>query len=141
MSEHTTMIPAEGAGEKPSILELLLKPEIPNVQKHLPTRAYKVKRMSELCGQDVVFQLRALPYGKVTELKESLSDDVNVHILLAGVTEPNLKDPALQAKFGGATPAETVKAMLLPGEIEDLSRAVEKLCGYRANTIEEIKNA
>ncbi|WP_418271818.1 phage tail assembly chaperone [Intestinimonas sp.] len=33
------------------------------------------------------------------------------------------------------------KAMLLPGEIEDLSRAVEKLCGYRANTIEEIKNA
>ena len=33
------------------------------------------------------------------------------------------------------------KAMLLPSEIEDLSRAVEKLCGYRANTIEEIKNA
>ena len=33
------------------------------------------------------------------------------------------------------------KAMLLPGEVEDLSRAVEKLCGYRANTIEEIKNA
>ena len=129
MSEHTTMIPAEGAGEKPSILELLLKPEIPNVQKQLPTRAYKVKRLSELCGQDVVFALRALPYGKVSELKESLSDDVNVHILLAGVTEPNLKDPALQAKFGGATPAETVKAMLLPGEIEDLSRAVEKLCG------------
>ena len=29
--------------------------------------------------------------------------------------------------------------MLLPGEVEDLSRAVEKLCGYRANTIEEIK--
>ena len=103
MSEHTKMVPAEGAGEKPGILELLLKPDIPNVQKHLPTRAYKVKRLSELCGQDVVFQLRALSYGKVTELKESLSDDVNVHILLAGVTEPNLKDPALQAKFGGAT--------------------------------------
>ena len=33
------------------------------------------------------------------------------------------------------------KAILLPGEIEDLSRAVEKLCGYRRTTIEEIKNA
>ncbi len=35
---------------------------------------------------------------------------------------------------------ETLR-VLLPGEIEDLSRAVEKLCGYRAQTIEEIKNA
>ena len=43
-------------------------------------------------------------------------------------------------KFGGATPAETVKAALLPGEIEDLSRAVERLCGYRRTTIEEVKN-
>ena len=34
-----------------------------------------------------------------------------------------------------------MKAMLLPGEIADLSRAVERLCGYRRLTIEEIKNA
>ena len=46
----------------------------------------------------------------------------------------------LKEKFGGATPAETVKNMLLPGEIEDLSRAVERLCGYRMLTIEEVKN-
>jgi len=32
-------------------------------------------------------------------------------------------------------------AMLLPGEIADLSRAVERLCGYRMLTIEEVKNA
>lgn len=30
--------------------------------------------------------------------------------------------------------------LLLPGEIEDLSREVEKLSGYRAMTIEELKN-
>jgi hypothetical protein len=29
--------------------------------------------------------------------------------------------------------------MLLPGEIEDLSRTIEKLSGYRTDTIEEIK--
>lgn len=61
-----------------------------------------------------------------------------MHILLAGCEE--LREPSLQAKFGGVTPAETVKAMLLPGEIADLSRAAERLSGYRQNTIREIKN-
>ena len=52
-----------------------------------------------------------------------------------------LKAKELKEKYGGATPAETVKAMLLPGEIEDLSRAVERLCGFRRITIDEVKNA
>lgn len=123
------------------ILDLLLKGEVPNVQKELPTAKYRVKRLSELCGEDVVFTLKALPYGRVEELKEGLSEDMSVHILLSGVVEPDMKAPALKDKFGGVTPAETVKAMLLPGEIEDISRAVERLCGYRVNTIEEVKNA
>lgn len=127
--------------QKTDLLSLLLRPELPNVQKELPTAKYKVKRLSKLLGADVTFTLRALPYGKVKSLSESLSEDVNVHILLAGCVEPDLKAPELKEKFGGATPAETVKAMLLPGEIEDLSRAVERLCGYRAQTIEEVKNA
>jgi hypothetical protein len=123
------------------LLDRLLRPEIPNVLKQLPAKAYRVKRLSELAGEDVVFQLRALPYGRVEELKEGNSEEMSVQILLAGVVEPNLKDSRLAEKFGGATPAETVKAMLLPGEIEDISRAVERLCGYRMNTIEEVKNA
>lgn len=123
------------------ILDLLLRGEVPNVQKVLPTAKYKIKRLSELCGEDVVFTLKALPYGRVEELKGGQSEDMSIHILLAGVTEPDLKSSALKEKFGGATPAETVKAMLLPGEIEDVSRAVERLCGYRINTIEEVKNA
>lgn len=127
--------------KKTDLLGLLLRPERPNVQKELPTRKYKVKRLSEAVGEDVVFTLRALPYGKVQKLMEGNSDDLNVHILLSGCVEPDFKDPALRERYGGATPAETVKAMLLPGEIEDLSRAVERLCGYRALTIEEVKNA
>ena len=30
---------------------------------------------------------------------------------------------------------------LMTGEIEDLSRAVERLCGFRRITIDEVKNA
>lgn len=123
------------------LVSLLLRPELPNVQKELPTARYRVKRLSELLDTDVIFTLKGLPYGKVQKLRESMTDDVSVQILLQGCVEPNLKDPALKERYGGATPAETVKAMLLPGEIEDLSRAVEQLCGYRKLTIEEVKNA
>ena len=122
------------------MVSLLLRPELPNVQKDLPTARYRVRRLSELVGKDVVFTLRALPYGKVQALRTSASEDVSIHILLQGCVDPDLKDPALKERYGGATPAETVKGFLLPGEIEDLSRAVEKLCGYRRATIDEVKN-
>lgn len=123
------------------ILDLLLRPEVPNARKQLPEKRIKVKRLSELLGQELTLQLRALPYGKVEELRESSSSDMSVHILLAGVIEPDLKDKRLRERFGGATPAETVRSIFLPGEIEDISREIERLCGYRMNTIEEVKNA
>ena len=118
-------------------LDQMLRPEVEDVVRNLPAAKYEVKRLSRLVDEPVVLELRALPYGRAQELRK-MEQDVEVHILLAGCGE--LKDEALQAKFGGATPAETVKAMLLPGEIAELSWAVERLSGYRRNTIREIKN-
>ena len=126
-------------GQSKSVLDALLGSAIPNVEKELPTGRYKVDRLSALSGHDVVFTVRALPYGKVHDL-ERFTQDSDVHILLAGCVEPDLKDPRLMEKFGGATPADAVKRMLLPGEIADLSQAVEKLSGYRRMTISEVKN-
>ena len=90
--------------KKTGLVQLLLRPELPNVLKELPTAQYKVKRLSELLGEDVIFTLRGLPYGKVQQLRESMADDVSVHILLQGCVEPNLKDPALRERFGGQPP-------------------------------------
>ena len=118
-------------------LDQLLRPEVQSVQDALPTAEYEIKRLSRLCGEPVTVTLKALPYGRTQDLKD-MKEDVEIHILLAGCRE--LGDPALQQKFGGATPVENIKAMLLPGEIEDLSRAVERLTGYRMNTIREVKN-
>lgn len=118
-------------------LDMMLKPEVASVKSELPRADYEIKRLSRLVGEPVVLQLQGLPYGKAQELRE-VTGDQEIMILLAGC--PDLKDPALATKFGGATPAETVKAMLLPGEIADLSRAVERLSGYRQNTIREVKN-
>ena len=119
-------------------LDAMLRPDAPDVQKDLPRASYEIKRLSRMAGEPVTLELRGLPYGKTQELRE-MDHDQEVQILLAGCGE--LKDEKLAAKFGGATPAETVKAMLLPGEIAELSRAVERLSGYRQNTIREIKNA
>lgn len=116
-------------------LELLLRTNIPS----LPEKEFNIKRLSTLCGGSVVFKLRALPYSRAAELAKDQKEDMNVHILLAGTVEPNLKDSELLAKYGAVTPAELIKKMLLPGEIEDLSRAVEKLSGYRTTTVEELK--
>ena len=98
-----------------SVLETLLGGTVPNVEKELPTAKYKVDRLSELAGHDVVFTLRGLPYGKTHDLAR-FTQDADVNILLAGCAEPDLKDPRLMEKFGGATPAEAVKRMLLPGD-------------------------
>lgn len=128
------------AEQKKSVLDVLLGGTVPNVEKELPTSRYRVDRLSDLAGQDVIFTLRALPYGKVHDL-ERFTQDSDIHILLAGCVDPDLKDQQLMEKFVGATPADTVKRMLLPGEIADLSAAVERLSGYRRMTISEVKNA
>jgi hypothetical protein len=126
--------------EEKSVLGTLLGGEVPNLEKDLPTADYEVDRLSELTGQKVIFHLRGLPYGKVHELQR-FTQDADVNILLAGCVEPDLKDKRLMEKFGSPTPAEAVKKLLLPGEIVDLSNAVERLCGYRRTTITEVKNA
>lgn len=123
-----------------SVLERLLGAELPNVLAELPTARYEIPRLSELTGGPVIFTLRALPYGRVQELQR-MAEDVEIHILLAGCADPSLKDPALLEKVKAATPLIAVQKLLLSGEIEDLSRVVERLSGYRRATIREVKNA
>lgn len=122
------------------LLDLLLRPDVVDVRKHLPTARYKLKRLSQAAGEDVVFTLRALPYGRTRQVKESMAEDVDVMIVLEGVVAPDLREGRLLEKFGAVTPAELVKALLLPGEIDDISLAVERLSGYRQATLEEVKN-
>lgn len=120
-------------------LDLLLRPDVPDVQKHLPTEQVKIKRLSKVTGEAVVFCIHGLTARTVRKIRESEDKDTAVRIVLAGVSDPSFKDSQLIAKFGGLDAAEAVKAILLPGEIEDLSRAIEQLSGYRGSTIETVK--
>ncbi len=117
-------------------LDLLLKAEVPNA----PEKRIKQKRLSKVCGGDVIFSLKALSYSRAEEIKDQHSgNDMEVFILLEGVTSPDLKSKELMDKYKAATPAELVKKMLLAGEIIDISREVEKLSGYRVSTLEEVE--
>ncbi len=119
------------------VLDLLLKSDTTK----LPEKEYKHKRLSQLAGEPVIFKLKALPYGRADEITsgEVPEGDLNVHIILAGVIEPDLKNKSLQEKYGAATPAELVKKLLLAGEINAIAREIERLSGFRTEVLEEIK--
>ena len=122
------------------LLEALLDAQAPNVMKQLPTKQFEVKRLSEILGKKAVLTLRALPYGRVQDLRRMSESEQEIQILLAGCVDPDLRSDCLMAHFGAATPVDAVRSLLLPGEIADLSMEVERLSGYRRRTIEEVKN-
>lgn len=118
-------------------LDILLRSEIPQPQE----KQFKQLRLSELAGEDVIFTLRQLSFHRVAEIRalEEAREEMDVHILLAGLADPDPKSKELLQKYGAVTPAELLKKLLLPGEITDLAREVEKLSGYRMTTLEEFK--
>lgn len=120
-----------------SVVDLLLRPELESVQKRLPTKRFRLERLSAQAGGEVAFTLRALTHQQAQDLKED--PDLGVQTVLAGVVDPDLKDPRLREKFGGTTPADLVRRLLLPGEVDALARAVEMLTGYRTEVLREIE--
>lgn len=50
--------------QEASVLDALLGATVPNVEKDLPTARYKVDRLSQAAGRDVVFTLRRCPTAR-----------------------------------------------------------------------------
>lgn len=116
-------------------LDILLNANIPD----LPEAEYKIKRLSKEMGGDVVFRVKALPFSRVAELrKEHDGEDMPLWIVLEGTISPDLRSAPLREKYGAETPIELLKKLLLPGEIEDLQIKIERLSGYKKNTLEEV---
>lgn len=131
-----------------AVLDILLAGTARNVQKDIPEQDYKMVRLSKEMSCDVIFRLRALPYSKCAELGSDPHMDVSA--VLEGVAAPNFRDPRLAVKYGllqegeswgahGITPPDLIRAMLLPGEISAISKAVQKLSGYMTVTMKEVK--
>lgn len=117
-----------------SIVDLLCGMDIPST----PTAEVKIKRLSELAGQDIRFTVKAISYNKLNEINR-FDDEYDVNTVRLGVIEPNLTDQKLLDKFGAVTPNDLIKKMLLPGEIIALARGIEKISGFEKFSVEEIK--
>lgn len=111
------------------ILDLLLRPDTPDVQKQLARARYELTRLSEVYGEPFVLQLKGLPYGRALELKDM--PNYELQTVLAGDDSGIWKSEELQREKGVSTPAELVTHLLLPGEIRAISVAVEQLSGFR----------
>ena len=103
------------------ILDLLLRPETPDVQKDLPCGSYEVLRLSRLYGEPFVLELKDMA-------------DYEIQTELAGDAAGIGKSPELLMAHG-PTPAEAVKSLLLPGEIRAVSIEVERLSGFRQTVV------
>lgn len=111
------------------ILDLLLRPDTPDVQKQLARARFELPRLSEVYGEPFVLQLKGMPYGRALEIKDMANSELQT--VLAGDDSGIWKSDKLQRKFGVTTPAELVTHLLQPGEIRAVSVAVEQLTGFR----------
>lgn len=111
------------------ILDLLLRPDTPDVQKQLARARFELPRLSEVYGEPFVLQLKGMPYGRALEIKDMANSELQT--VLAGDDSGIWKSDKLQQKFGVTTPAELVTHLLQPGEIRAVSVAVEQLSGFR----------
>ena len=118
-----------------SLIDILLNNDIPETE----VKEFKIKRLSKAWNTEVILTLKGIGYNKVAEIKNMSGDDIPIHIILSGEKTGVFKNKELMEKYGAVTPAELVKKILTAGEIEEVSKQIEILSGYRKNTIEEIK--
>ena len=126
--------------EKKSVLDILLRSDLPDMRKSLPEKKVEISRLSKLTGEPVLFTLRALTYDQVRRIQDKPREDQAVYGVMYGCVDPVWKNAPLDKEKGIATPVDAVKAMLLSGEVDDLYIEIQKLSGYLRRTISDVKN-
>ncbi len=128
-------------GKNVSPLDILLRPDLPDVRKILPEKQVEVTRLSELAGVPVVFTLRGLSYDAIRRLQDKPREEQAVAGVVYGCVSPDWRDQRLlDTSQGVATPMDAVKARLTAGEIDELYIEIQKLSGYLRRTLAEVKN-
>ena len=127
---------------KLNVLDVLLRPDLPDVRKALPEKEVEIPRLSEIAGAPVTFKLRGLTYDQVRRIQDKPRDEQAVYGVLYGCVSPDWKNERyLNKEKGVATPVDAIKARLISGEIDDLYMEIQKLSGYLRRTINDVKNA
>ena len=113
-----------------STLDLLLRPELPDVRKTLAEKKVEVKRLSKLTGAPVVFTLRALTYEQVRDIQEHPRGEQAIHGVLLGCVDP---------KWGAKELTNPEKNIVTPLDAIK-SKQIQMLSGYLVRTLADVKN-
>ena len=125
-----------------SVLDLLLRTDMPDVRKALPEKQVEVKRLSELAGEPMIFTVRALTYDETRRVQEKPREDQAVTGVLYACKDPDWRDKRLlETASSAATPLDIIKARLTAGEIDELYVEIQQLSGYLRRTLADVKNA
>ncbi len=131
-------------------LELLMGMDYEKIV-NVPTRKVKIKRLSEIAGRDFTVTLKAIPGRRLTELTGmAVKDngavdygklfDANARIVLAGLVDPDMKNPELMEHYRAASPDILLSTVFSGSEIAQMAETIRDLSGYGEDVIEEIKN-
>jgi hypothetical protein len=138
-----------------NLVDRLLQADVAKVSAR-PTGKMEIKRLSKLLGFKFEITIQAMGSRKAAEIqrmtveltRKGQFEDLNlydpqIHTLLAGIVDPDLKDTKVLEHFGAATPAELIPKLFLAGEISNIKSQIEKLTGYDEdqNAVDEkVKN-
>lgn len=134
-----------------NVVDLLLKLDSGKLTI-APTKKVRIKRLSEMAGEDVYFTVKAISGRRFSELSEQAcgedgkivagkSYDANLLITVEGIVDPDLRNSDLLRYYGCATPKDLAEKLLNGGEITKLSGVIADLSGYGEDKETEIKNS
>lgn len=120
----------------------------------VPVKDIRANRLSQLMGQDVTVEIKALAGDTYMDLLATATNkkgNVDVSktyraqalIVVEAMQSPSLKDKELQVHFGAASPIDLAKTLFPGGELTKIFQEVADLSGFgddEDEDIEEIKN-
>ena len=120
----------------------------------VPVKDIKANRLSQLMGQDVTVEIKALAgdiYMDLLATATNKKGNVDVSktyraqalIFVEAMQSPSLKDKELQVHFGAASPIDLAKTLFPGGELTKIFQEVADLSGFgddEDEDLEEIKN-
>lgn len=138
-----------------NLVDKLLQADVAKITTR-PTEKMEIKRLSKLLGCKFEITIQAMSSRKAAEIqrmtieltKKGQFEDLNmydpqIHTVLAGITDPDLKDTKLLEHFGATTPKELIPKLFLAGEISNIKSRIEKLSGFdddQSTSDEKVKN-
>lgn len=110
----------------------------------------EIPRLSKLLGVPFILKLKQISARRIQEIQlratkitkdrtiEVDNGNLNMSILCEGIVNREFDQADILKKFSCATRKDLFLKLFKPGEIQDLTDEISKICGYSTKNIEEL---